>query len=831
MQTKAASDDKLSPFKIAILILVSLYVKNELPSKRQALQFLAKRLEDTPIVSGNKLVLLTNLNEFCDSIYLPNSNEDKKYADSLAEFRFRFLQIAWNLNTADSLQQLSMDIYRQTADPFQITTSSHLQISARSPIGRFVRSMAASLKLLLFEESSVLVGRFCKYRASSLSLYLSLSENRSSKATALPLKTEVLSQSLFPTWNTLQRIEFRNKNTGGRIRAKLTEEDENFFKKLDSVFLESTETQTSNAYVDIDSSDVMALQSTTLPDLNVLINEQARLLEIHGTPTPDYFKEILRQMALPELSSMYNTMPSLHYLQYLESLQRGDYVEASVSLHKYFDYMVSQGSKYFYHFALVSKASLHQHFGEYEEALDSMEEAISIARENRDNATLTYVLSWLYDFMRKKPSLWTSKIFRQIKNELRLLDYLVKKSLSVSISLATISYRFEAEHLLNGRCHFSKYYESLFKAGYFAVNDSILSFIGVCHSAAKLWDHVGYLDLHHLYLSLGLRYSKSHGSLGDTLMFSMAEARYNYLSGDNDLMLPDIKSDLELCNSNVTQFKHVRVQLLLRQIEVTISKGRTRLARELMQYIPENVELNDECFYEKCKVGVLLEVAEGNYSDGLMYASSNISDMNKLRSSLRPDIVHLMELNFLKAVIFVKANVPYKAFSLIVQQLETANQLGLRSLTARGYILLVELLTKSGDPSDAIDISNSVLPLVLSVGNNSVISHLFFQIASAHQQLLHKDAERLRISKKSLFANFLNYLSLSISGFKRNIDLEMLIKCFKLENEMAETAERHSEIRNSKPFENFCKHSQLGLEILRRRSFDEAEYAYLQRVT
>ena len=54
--------------------------------------------------------------------------------------------------------------------------------------------------------------------------------------------------------------------------------------------------------------------------------------------------------------------------------------------------MVSNNSKYFYHFALISRASLHQYFGEDNKAMDAIEEAISVARENKDNSTLTYII-------------------------------------------------------------------------------------------------------------------------------------------------------------------------------------------------------------------------------------------------------------------------------------------------------------------------------------------------------------------------------------------------------------------------------------------------------
>lgn len=832
MHTNPTEDDRLSPSKISLLILIYLYLRDELPTKRLVLRFLAGQLEGVPTVRGTKLVLLTTLLEFCNVLEESSCPLDSQGSilDLMAEIQYKFLSLSWGIKTADLIQQLSMDAFRYTVEPLRILKLQSSQISSRSPIGRFVRMMAASLKLLQFEESSELVSEFCKYRASTQSLFSELAKKNFEPASPISLHQEAVSEPLFQTWNAILRLE--NKTI---IREKRNHLDDSKFYEMLSATIIGTDGMAPSALKrtnssPMDSASVHPSPMISVSDLNNLVNEQARLLECFGTPTPEFFKSVIFNMASPQSTVTLNVMPSVHYLQYLEYLRRGEYHEAFDSLHKYFDYMVSQGSKYFYHFALVSKASLHQLFGEDEEALDSMEEAISIARENRDNATLTYVLSWLYDFIRKKPALRNSRIFRQVKNELRLLDYLVKKSLSVSLSLAAISYRFEVEHLINGRCHFSKYYESLFKAGFYAINDNISSFIGVCHTSHKLWKNVGYSHLSQFYNDLGLGYSKRDGSVRDVLIFNMGEAWCNYYLGESELMLPDVKENLELCNSNTAQLKSIRILILLRQIEVALWKGRLRLAQNLLQCLPQNSELDQDCLYEKIRVETLLKLAQGNNSDALIHVSSNITDMNRLRSNLRPSIVSILELNYLKASILIQSNVPLKAFSLIVQQIEIANQLGLRLFVARGYFHMVQILNSSGKSIDAFQLSKSILPLVVSVGNIELTSNVFFELAKAHQQFLEGSEPYVTNSKTVLFANFLNFLSLSISGFKKSVNLGMLVNSFELEEKMAKSALQYAEIRESKPFEDFKKHSQMGLDILRRRAFEECDYGYLKKV-
>lgn len=833
MHPKLTSDDKLSPQKIAVLILIYLYLNDELPIKRRVFYFLSKQLEGIPIVQNHSLVLLTTLQEFLNAIESCGSSTFLTDYGSRAvrEFQFKFLYVAWNIKSADLIQQLSMDAFKRTAEPLCITALNEIQVSSRSPFGRFVRMMAASLKLLRFEDSLELMNDFCRFRASTDKLFNEISGLGFHKPKFLLSYLAPSSDPLYPTWNALLRMDNRNKKFGKEQEEDEKDRDDKFFGALHAS-LDSGSATTPELGSEIKSKDgtvdsTQALLLAAVTDIELLINEQVRLLECFGTPTPEFLKTIIRHMASPQASSMCNSMPSMHYLQYLENLGRGDYHESFNSLHKYFDYMVSQGSKYFYHFALVSKASLHQYFGEDEEALDSMEEAISIARENKDNATLTYVLSWLYDFMRRKPALWSSRIFRQVKNELRLLDYLVKKSLSVSLSLAAMSYRFETEHLLNGRCQISKYYESLFKAGFFAVNESTSSFIGVCHTSFAIWQNLGYPHLSELFAGLGLHYSKVHGSVRDLVIFNMGIARCEYYLGRSELMLPDMKENLELCNSNAAQFRLLRISLLLRQIEVALSKGRIHMAQELLLYLPANLDLDLDCLFEKVRVSILLQIAQGNISEALIYVSASIGDIDKLRSSLRPDIVRLLDLNLLKASVLIHAGAPLRALSVVIQQLETAKQLGLRLLAARSCLHLIQILNNTGQHKDAFYLAKSVLPLIISVGNIEITSMVFFELATSHYLFLDNNIV-IDTSKTTLFAHFLNFLSLSIAGYKKCVNLSMLMLSFELENKMATTALKHEDIRILKPFKDFCRHSQMGLDILRRRAHDESDYGFLR---
>lgn len=209
---------------------------------------------------------------------------------------------------------------------------------------------------------------------------------------------------------------------------------------------------------------------------------QIKMLEKYAVTTPE-LRNQLRAMAMPQ-------NPLVHYLKYLKSLDENDYHGCFDSLHQYFDYMVSKGSKFFYHFALISKASLHEHFGEDAKALDAIDEAISVARENRDDASLTYILSWLFNFIRQKPHLWANEAYTH-NSELRLLQFLVSKLQSLLLLLSAMTSQFEVETMLKSGAALNEQLESAFKAMYIAIHDHKDGFPKACALLAEVWRNVG----------------------------------------------------------------------------------------------------------------------------------------------------------------------------------------------------------------------------------------------------------------------------------------------------------------------------------------------------
>ena len=88
-----------------------------------------------------------------------------------------------------------------------------------------------------------------------------------------------------------------------------------------------------------------------------------------------------------------------------DAWRSGDYPSAFDYLHRYFDYTMQNRDRLFYHYALMNLAIVQSDFGCHKEAMATMLETISTARENKDNTCLNFCLNWFYHFGRAHPDL------------------------------------------------------------------------------------------------------------------------------------------------------------------------------------------------------------------------------------------------------------------------------------------------------------------------------------------------------------------------------------------------------------------------------------------
>lgn len=826
--------EDLSPHKIALLFLVVLYSTGLFPENRlkQVLLALIKLLENEPLCNDdNEFIIVPRLTDLCaglrKAMISGQTPKDKDEVEKdIIDLQRKLLQALWNINSVESLDTYMKNTFSLLLNPLAITVpeTSHSTvkklISPRSFIGDFIQKIVTTFRLLHFDEEFLLYEALVEYRESSRELFLSLGGeiNHHIKSNSKPSPRR-------------SRLDFSHER--GKDLNEVSESDDILFSKLNDQLAESLDIS-----IPTPSQAITELNVKLIPvpkhDMQALLDKQVNLLETYGTETPEFLRKIMSMMASPNSNTCmiqnanFNNLPSYYYLRYLENLHENDYHGAFQCLHQYFDYMVSKSSKYFYHFALISRASLHQYFGEDEKALDAIEEAISVARENKDNSTLTYILSWLFNFIRNKPDLWKSQNFYQNNNELHLLDFLIKKSQTVSLLLYAMSYNFETAHMMNSCAPMNKYLESLLKATYISINDELPTFIKSAEMASTVWTRIGNPHLSQIYANLALDCAQEIGKLGDELSIEIRKNYLTYLEGSTDDAYHNLEKLKVRAKKDRSLFKSVQIRSLIMLVKIDLKKGRLKYAERLMETLLsidiQDMELKMELIYLNTEV----QAALGNFSKALEIISNSLLELNNQQMRIQTNSHTIIRLNLLKCSIFNRAGAQSRAISLVIQQVQLGKKLGFTTITTEGMILLVSILNNMDAYEDAYDILNNYMPTILSVNNEEFICTAYYEFAKSCYKMVQKETNKHNIPKKTLFNIFLKYLLLSITSSKRSLNLVLLRKCFELEGKMGkECASFAGEMKELQSLDDFREHSKTGLVILNNRAIQEADYGFI----
>lgn len=805
--------EDFSPEGVGLIFLIDLYSSGSIATEivQPVLMVLIRFLNHEPLYDADgQLIVVPTAIDMCNEISkaiteelqtTAKAEEITTYINSVLQ---SFLNAMWNITSVDTLDNsvtksivLLLEVDRVINNNNGNTELTGIKFLPRSTIGHFIQRMITTLKLLHFDEYFLLFEAFVSYRETTRSLYLSLGgsvlqeSNNDQENKAIIGKNETEDMDLFSTLRTKINTQL---DYGMSIPSNLSEEDNE------------------------------KLLSIPKYDLQVLLNKQISILESYGQKTPKMLRDIMQLLTSNNSSvhliqnASFNNLQSYYYIRYLEFLHESNYQGSFQALHQYFDYMVSNNSKYFYHFALISRATLHQYYGEDEKALDAIEEAISVARENRDNSTLTYILSWLFNFMRNKPELWYQQKFYHNNNELHLLDFLVKKSKSVSLLLYSMSYHFEVLHIMNTGGVMSKYLQSLFKANYISINDNVPSFIKSMEMSSTVWNRIGEPHLSETYCDIASEFAKQIGENGYEVAIEIRKAYLVFSQGDVDKGVNMLEKLKDKTDKDLSLTRSLQIRRLIMLTKIDINKGRFKAADELMKTLVDDeihdIELKTELVYLQAQVQMYV----GNNSRALNITSSYLNYIESQPSQTRTNIYLVMRLSLLKCHIFSNSNHQTRAISTLVQQLQQAKKVGFISIIIEAILLLASILNSMGTYIDSYSIIKRKMVTILLTGDTELISLAYYELSrSCFNIMVKSECSVIGMSETELFNILLKYLNLGISGFKKTYNLLMLKKCFELEGQMADYRQS-DDLRN---------HSLESLEKLNKKALREIDYQYL----
>ena len=243
------------------------------------------------------------------------------------------------------------------------------------------------------------------------------------------------------------------------------------------------------------------LKREDLPDLIITNYHLENILDWYlyklvDDPSPPIDKDVsdLVNLILKDMTLHNQTMlPKTLIIRYFQSVNSSSYSAALNALHNYFDYVLNQYDSASTHTSLLCMTAFHTHFNEPGMAVECFEEAIRVAREERNTETLNMIIMWVMKFIENYPQY--SKEFH-VKIE-QITRFLQSSDLDVDADIFESAYRFDSLFLLREDANLIDLLEASYK--YFLIALQNLQpekdISNALNFRAQLWDDLGFPSL------------------------------------------------------------------------------------------------------------------------------------------------------------------------------------------------------------------------------------------------------------------------------------------------------------------------------------------------
>ncbi|KAH3678384.1 hypothetical protein WICMUC_001401 [Wickerhamomyces mucosus] len=760
---KVVLTPSLAPYKVVLLALIAAYCAGILPSKtnRPLLTVIVKYIEGPSVLDKNiqtgslpsLFEILRSLRESCLKAY---PEEGSNYANDI---EIRALHALWTLQSLDSLysfitraKSLLVKNYREGKSFIDNIPSSSVPkylLTESSFLGSFVLNCVSSFESLEFDKIDLLWKSFVKFRASSKSIY----EDRLQLRGSLP-------SDLFGA---------AKDGDDPHLLVSL-------FDKLPSLSIEA-------------KNEVLLISQE---DLVNLLEYQVKILENYGAVTTPEFRAILNNMPQSETGKI----PTVHYIHYLECLREADYEGAFNYLHRYFDYMMSYRRTAFYHYALLSLATLYATFNCDGEAIRAMEESISVARENKDVECLNFLLTWLFNYLKDRPNL-THEFY--VSND-QLLQFLKSRTSNESFkSLHTTAYQSDAvQNMLSGGSVVSTL-ESLTKSLYISVNcgNDFSSFVSHCSLASSFWYRAGQFDLAEIYNEIALDSSRS---ASEQVLIQTRKAYLEFTQGSIEESFSRLEKQQKQISSDLRLSKDFSNHQLLLLTEQSIRASNYYAAQSYLEKLEAqdypNIDMQGQHKYLLAQ----WNLETGNYSAAHEIFLETISTFAKRETNK----FWFIKFNLLNCDLFLQSDLSVRMLSTSIQCLNLSTSSGYFILALESILRITRALINVGSYEDAKAVIDAYSPLFEQSADLELKSKANEYKAAASIHLYKQRQNKLsKEDKFTVISKIIKSLEIAIDGFKKISSFKEIENCLVLQENLA-TLINHTELLQhaSKALEN-----------------------------
>ncbi|KAL1999272.1 hypothetical protein VTN02DRAFT_4743 [Thermoascus thermophilus] len=683
----------LTPSKIALLCLVSIYAEGVIPTSSivPILSFLVSHL--FPLESGDPSHLPTTRHG-SDAVAIDELNKILSAHASSVPGRSvweLFLRKIWSLDCCDALEVYFANISsvlvktreEQVCDKENgvAPETRQMLLSRYSPLGSFVRRAQLEFTRLQFHDAVKLWESFIKYR---LPTYLAWARtNTSDEITAID--ANLIELGLHSRSHLAQVVY-------GNIEH-CAEDNKGFSTK----------------------------------DVERLLEFQIGELQRVGGRVPDDMKAQLEHV----ISSGVTVPSLLHYLRFLDSWRSGDYLSSFDNLHRYFDYTMHSRDRSFYQYALLNLAILHADFGCYEEAVSAMQEAISVARESNDMNCLNFCMSWLYHFCKALPvetnDVQTAGMLGNEKEGLTLLRAKAKES--ELWGLLSTTFLSEAKLELQNGESLASVFENIVKASHVNVTKNLVNSMGpLLLLQSSLFARIGIPHLSWLNCEIFRECYGDKAPLEDLLKCTFRSCQLLSQSGFYDEATSCINEISPRIRRSLKANQHWLYFSNLLKLRRGLHRNDKTAAEDILSQL-QAAQLPDiDLSLDLCFLKADFMSRKGDYTNALQIVDETARSFQQENL----DISVQIRLLCLKARIFAETGQPLRGFSLALR----AATISYRSRVLTGLweaiSVLAGVLIALQEFEAAVEVVERVMPQILECGDCELAAHSFSLLGDAN---------------------------------------------------------------------------------------------------
>lgn len=410
-------------------------------------------------------------------------------------------------------------------------------------------------------------------------------------------------------------------------------------------------------------------------------------------------------------------------------------------MHSYFDNTVLDPGTSYHPYAMLNLAICNAEFGCFGEAVTSILQCVTTARENQDTHCLNYALNWLYHFTQEHPQYAKDiEAANTLGSGKEGLAYLRARAKDVGMwVLCSAALLGEAKLILQNGESIATAFAKITRSSQLVLQYDLDTMLGaLCSVTIALWDRLGLPVLSEADCDHFLNWSGGGAIVEDEIrvlcrLASHLTARGRYRAAFAMLERAVDPASLRTHRVRAYWTKVRAITHATRELHHNNVSSAGRTIRQLLQEKTDD-HLEPDLVSTVDALHVELLIRENDLAAAFSQVQSLITKTTDEDISVR------IRLMLLKAQIYIKSGRPQRALTLAARAVSMARRTLLVTLLWQATGTLCDVLVSLGEFDAAEQLLVAVLPRALEIDVALLAGTLFMSLADARMGLAGREA-------------------------------------------------------------------------------------------